>query len=1470
MPNRNAPPLSVVWGQHEPDRIRDQLAQLPSGLLCTSAQPDSVPPGWRWLAITQDDPAEILRRALDAEPDCTELLLINAATTLPESATERLQKAFDQAPDALAISALDNTADRLSPLSATALETATDPLLIDRLAFNVGGKSMHQTSCIGLGASLWRNTPVLREELTESLDLNQLTTNLLGAGQTLLAVDHLYVAVGGAALRRDHDSQPDPLDLKRATVAAALGIDAAQHGPAYFGLSERPVALHLLHSWGGGVAQWVIDICASQNDRDHLCLVAWGKPGEACGQYLKLHAGSPNGPLLRSIALPQPIASTAIEHHQYRQALQDLIADYGVTQLVVSSFVGHSLDALRTGLPTQLMLHDFYPSWPLLDICLEQTPADGFSEQALQTALNSGHDRLFQDRQARHWRPVRDALLDTLAATDTICTAPGHAVVSGLRQIDQRWASQSINVIGHGIDQWPRSDYQYQIATDLGERKLRLLVPGRISDSKGKQLLLAALPELREIADIYLLGAGKDGEDFFGLSGVHVILQYQRDQLPELVDQIRPDLALLLSTVSETFSYTLSEMQALGLPVLGTAVGSLRDRLTSRQRFAPNVDNLVDALRAISAQPTAMLEGLISHEPTRSLQEMAHDHSLAFGPVSGSPSRYRIGFSGLSAQALAAKNRQAERLQHNVATQASALAKANEELQRRGDWGFALQRKLKRQTAWASSLEQELNQSRDSLAQLRGEFEERTDWALSLDQQLQALSEHHQVINERYETMISSRSWRLTKPLRFAARLTRRVLQRVGFASRRAKTIAKRTQHSLQVRGVRGTVDRISEEFKRKPMATDFQPPQVAETNVEQALHFARPERPTASIVIPVYNQFHHTWGCLKSLLDTTTDISFEVIVVDDASSDETEQRLCQFSGITYLRNEQNLGFIGSCNRGAEAATGDYVVMLNNDTAVGANWLDALVDTFETHDDAGLVGAKLVYPDGSLQEAGGIVFSDGSGWNFGRNGDPNDPAFNYVREVDYCSGAAIMLRRNLWERFGGFDTRYAPAYYEDTDLAMQVRQAGLKCYIQPSAIVTHFEGVTSGTDTSSGTKRYQVINQEKFVEKWQTELQAKHPQPGDSIRAARDHRASRQALIIDACTPTPDQDSGSVRMTNLMLILRELGYQVSFLADNRAFLPGYTEPLQQLGIEMLYQPFVPSPAELLKTIGPELDVVILSRHYIASQYIELVRWHCKQAQILFDTVDLHYLREERLAKLENDAKLLARSEQTKTDELGVARRCDTTLVVSPYEVQVLAETAPDLDVKVLSNIHPLHGCRRPFASRRDIFFIGGFQHPPNIDAVEWFTGKVWPLIRAKVPQMQLYIIGSKAPKRIEKLAEQEGVLVKGFVENIEPYLDGCKLTVAPLRYGAGVKGKVNMSMSYGQPVVATSPAVEGMGVQAGHDVLVADEPEAFAQAVIDAYNDESLWNTLSTNGLENVEQLFSFDAARRALQKILH
>ena len=689
----------------------------------------------------------------------------------------------------------------------------------------------------------------------------------------------------------------------------------------------------------------------------------------------------------------------------------------------------------------------------------------------------------------------------------------------------------------------------------------------------------------------------------------------------------------------------------------------------------------------------------------------------------------------------------------------------------------------------------------------------------------------------------------------------------LAFALNRGTGLVRRGLASLRTRGWEATWARVLRQFRRVPPA---QRAPLEMPDAQPFAPFALPCAPVprASLVIPVFNQFAHTLACLRAIAAHPPAAAIEVIVVDDGSSDETAEALAQVVGLRFHRRAANGGFIKACNDGAALARGEYLVFLNNDTIPQAGWLDALLQTFDEHPGTGLVGAQLLYPDGRLQEAGGVVFADGSGWNYGRLESPLDPRYACLRDADYCSGAAIAIPRALFIRLGGFDLRYAPAYYEDTDLAFAVREAGLRVLYQPAARVVHLEGATAGTDTSTGPKAAQVRNQAVFAQKWHARLRT-HLPPGDPDAAAFGHGRRPTVLVVDVLTPQPDRDSGSLRLVNLMRLLREEGAHVVFLPADRAHDGAYTTALQQLGVEAWHAPFAPRITAWLARHGQRFDAAIVCRHYVASEFLPVLRKHAPRATLVFDTVDLHYLREQRGAQLAGNAGMARTAQRTRTLELGVIADSDLTWVVSAVERDLLATDAPQAAVQVLSNLHRIAGPGAPFGHRRDLVFVGGFRHPPNVDAVAWFVRDVFPLVRARLPEVVFHCIGGDVPAQIAALGATPGVRVHGHVADIAPYMDGARLALAPLRYGAGVKGKVNLSMAHGQPVVATSCAVEGMHLHPGEDVLVGDDAQAFADAVVRGYEDEALWTRLAANGLRNVEAHFSLDAGRAVVRELV-
>jgi len=710
--------------------------------------------------------------------------------------------------------------------------------------------------------------------------------------------------------------------------------------------------------------------------------------------------------------------------------------------------------------------------------------------------------------------------------------------------------------------------------------------------------------------------------------------------------------------------------------------------------------------------------------------------------------------------------------------------------------------------------------SRDFLERLRTTQEKLRAKQADVKKQKEKLEQAKHTIKE----MESSLSWRITSPLRRAL-------------------------------------------HKREPKKNPSNPPLPARPEPAQvdpsSLRFAAVANPDVSVIIPVYNQLRYTVASLASLQACRDPLTLEVIVIDDGSSDDSQRVLSSIPGIRYYRNEANTGFVGSCNRGAQLATGTYILFLNNDTRVGDGTLGAMVETFQYHPNAGLVGAKLIYPDGRLQEAGGAVFSDASAANLGHGQDPDHPDYSYLRDVDYCSGACIMLPRTFFLELGSFDPIYTPCYYEDTDLAFKVRQAGRRVLYQPLARVEHYEGATSGTDLSTGPKSYQERNRYIFFEKWAKQL-ALHragpgaPSPGDS----------RRILSIENQVPRASRSSGALRISTILRLLVEAGHSVTLLPDDLVAPPGDARDLQQGGIRVLSKPHFADSKTYLQAHATEFDVVILGGYNIARRHLETIRAASPATRIIFDTVDLHYLRETGQAKLLGDDALRRHAQQTRVEEVSLVSKADLTWVVSPIEQAALKREAPAAKVEIVSNLLDVHASATPFAMRRDLLFIGGFSHAPNLDAVTFFVREVWPAVLSGIPDAKFHIIGDAPPPEIQALAS-ESIIVTGYLPDVKPAFDGIKLSVAPLRFGAGVKGKINQSMSYGVPVVATPVAVEGMQLTPEENVLVADTSAQFAARIIELYHSEVLWNRLSANGLQVTRDLYSIESMRKKLPRML-
>ncbi len=622
---------------------------------------------------------------------------------------------------------------------------------------------------------------------------------------------------------------------------------------------------------------------------------------------------------------------------------------------------------------------------------------------------------------------------------------------------------------------------------------------------------------------------------------------------------------------------------------------------------------------------------------------------------------------------------------------------------------------------------------------------------------------------------------------------------------------------------------------------------------------------PSVSVIIPTYGKVWLTLRCLASIAEFPPAAAIEVIVVDDASGDPALDRLRRLRGLKLLTTPRNLGFIGACNHAAGFANGDFLLFLNNDTLVRPGSLDWLLALLRARPDAGAAGSKLLYPTGRLQEAGGIIWRDATGANYGRGDDPRLPVYNYVREVDYCSGASLMVRRALFTELGGFDPHYAPAYYEDADLAFRLRARGYATLYQPRSEVVHIEGASHGTDLRSGIKAHQVVNRQRFLARWKPVLEARHMPADTRPLRARDHAADRTlVLVVEHCAPEPDRDAGSQTVLAFLRALRAAGCVIKLWVEVVRPDRAYVMAVQDMGIEVI-DGGLPAFQTWMAENGAELDRVLLSRPEVAAAHLGIVRRH-SAAPVAYYGHDLHFRRLRAQFALSGAARHAAEAARLERLERWLWRAADCVLTPSEQEAVVVRQLEPATRAVAVAPF-----CFTAFGSNRSpppgarLLFVGGFAHTPNVDALAWFVADILPLIRVRVPNARLVAAGSHVPPSVWALS--------GPAVTIRPDLSpdelrrlylSARVAVAPLRYGAGVKLKVVEALREGVPLVTTGTGAQGLPGLA-RAACVADDPARFAEDVCRLLTDTASWQDRCAAQIAYARKHFSTATLRNGL-----
>ncbi len=727
----------------------------------------------------------------------------------------------------------------------------------------------------------------------------------------------------------------------------------------------------------------------------------------------------------------------------------------------------------------------------------------------------------------------------------------------------------------------------------------------------------------------------------------------------------------------------------------------------------------------------------------------------------------------------------------------------------------------------------------------------------SLEVRYQELEQHSERVERAHEMIETSIFWRMTEPLRkLRDKLTGTAAVSDESADRSAADATTAPGKPAES-DIKQGYDRQAQEELQRFLAG------------KEVLEFDPGEAPEISIILVLYNRAALTLLCLRSLLEYG-DVPFQLILVDNQSSDETDTLLQRIQGATIIRNDDNLGFVLAVNQGAEKATAESVLLLNNDAVLEENALSNALHTLRSDSSIGAVGGKIKLLDGQLQEAGSLIWNDGACLGYGRNADPQAPEYMFRRDVDYCSGAFLLFSREVFNRFSGFDEAYAPAYYEESDFCVRLHENGLRVVYDPTVQISHYEFASSGG--LKGASALQAEHRKILCEKHPDYLQARADNNPDNVLFARIANDHPNVLIIDDRVPHPSLGAGYPRCCHILNSLAQMPLNVSFFPllypnDN------WQQVYQSLSrnIEVLLNRGEAQLRQLLEERRGYYQIIMVSRVHNMEVFNRLVSKDptlLAGVRVIYDAEAVVAPREANRRRLFG-AQVSAEAEQQMiSDELAIARPAQQIVAVSENEARLFREQG-FADTTVLGHIAAPIADPAPFSRRSGLLFVGALRDDgsPNVDSLLWFIINVLPQIRAAIPDIQLTVVGDNFATALAAI-DLDSVVFTGRIDDIDPYYNAARVFIAPTRFAAGIPHKIHEAAGKGVPSVVKPLLAEQLSWQDEKELLVADTAEEFAAACIRLHNDEQLWRSIQADGFAAITRDCSEQQFQQALASL--